>query len=214
MTAIGVLGSGEVGRTLAAGLRGRGHEVMVGSREPAKLNDWLAHGGRGVRAGTFAETAEFGELIVVAVLGNAGLEAVREAGPQNFTGKIVIDAMNPLDFSHGMPPRLSVTGDDSLGEQVQRAIPDAFVVKAFNTIGNPYFVDPKFSEGKPTMLIAGNDQDAKATVAELVRSLGWPPAVDVGPIDASRELEAVCILWVRIGHLRGAFDHGFKLLVG
>jgi predicted dinucleotide-binding enzyme len=214
VAAIGVLGSGEVGRTLAAGLHRCGHDVMIGSREPGKLSDWLARDGRGIRAGTFDATAEFGELIVLAVLGNAGLEAIWEAGPQNFAGKIVIDAMNPLDLSAGMPPRLSITGYDSLGEQVQRAIPDAKVVKAFNTIGNPFFVDPKFSDGEPTMMIAGNDSEAKTAVSELVQSFGWPPAVDVGPIAASRELEALCILWVRIGNQRGAWDHGFKLLMG
>jgi predicted dinucleotide-binding enzyme len=214
MTAIGVLGSGEVGKTLAAGLHGCGHDVMIGSREPEKLNDWLKRDGRGIRAGTFDQTAVFGELVVLAVLGNAGLEAVWEAGPQNFAGKVVIDSMNPLDFSAGMPPRLSVTGDDSLGEQIQRTIPDAMVVKAFNIIGSPYFVDPKFSAGEPTMLIAGNDPDAKTTVSELIRSFGWPPVIDVGPIEASRELEALCILWVRIGHRRGAWDHGFKVLIG
>jgi predicted dinucleotide-binding enzyme len=214
MTAIGVLGSGDVGRTLAAGLHDRGHEVMIGSREPSKLADWLPRDGNGIAAGTFDKTAAFGEVIVLAVLGNAGLEAVSEAGPENFTGKVVIDAMNPLDFSHGMPPRLSITGYDSLGEQIQRAISDAKVVKAFNIIGNPYFVDPKFSEGQPTMLIAGDDGDAKAVASELVMDLGWPPPVDVGGIEASRELEALCILWVRIGAQRGAWDHGFRLLIG
>jgi hypothetical protein len=104
-------------------------------------------------------------------------------------------------------------GEDSLGERVQRTLPDAKVVKAFNTIGNPYFVDPAFSEGPPTMLIAGNDDDAKRTVGVLA-DFGWPPPVDIGGIEGSRELEAICIAWVRIGGARGSWDHGFKLLVG
>jgi 8-hydroxy-5-deazaflavin:NADPH oxidoreductase len=190
--------------------------VLIGSREPGKpeLSEWLSGDGAGIKAGTFSETAEHGELVVLAVLGNAAEEAIAEAGPENFAGKVVIDAMNPLDFSGGFPPKLSICGENSLGECVQRALPDARVVKAFNTIGNPYFVDPSFSEGQPTMLIAGNDDDAKGTVCDVVADFGWPDAVDIGGIAGSRELEAICILWVKIGGRRGAWDHGFKLLAG
>ena len=189
---------------------------MVGSRNPdeLELRDWLAGEGSGIEAGTFAETARFGELVVLAVLGNAAEEAIAQAGPENFSGKVVIDAMNPLDFSRGPAPRLSITGYDSLGERVQRALPQARVVKAFNIIGNPYMADPQFSEGKPTMLIAGDDEAAKKTVGEVLERFGWPPPVDVGGIEGSRELEALCILWVRIGQQRGTFDHAFKLLIG
>ncbi|MGZ4185541.1 MAG: NADPH-dependent F420 reductase [Solirubrobacteraceae bacterium] len=215
-TRVGVLGSGAVGRRLAAGFSSRGHDVMIGSREPGKaeLSEWLAGDGAGIKAGTFAETAAHGELVVLAVLGNAAEDAIADAGPDNFAGKVVIDAMNPLDFSGGFPPKLSICGEDSLGERVQRALPDARVVKAFNTIGNPYFVDPSFSDGRPTMLIAGNDDDAKRTVADVVADFGWPDAVDLGGIEGSRELEAICIAWVKIGGARGAWDHGFKLLAG
>jgi predicted dinucleotide-binding enzyme len=215
-TRVGVLGSGEVGRRLAAGFSSRGHEVMIGSREPGKpeLSDWLSGDGAGIKTGTFAETAAHGDLLVLAVLGNAAEQAIADAGPESFTGKVVIDAMNPLDFSGGFPPKLSICGEDSLGERVQRALPDARVVKAFNTIGNPYFVDPSFTEGRPTMLIAGNDDDAKRTVGDVVADFGWPDAIDIGGIEGSRELEAICIAWVKIGGRRGAWDHGFKLLVG
>ena len=213
---VGVLGSGEVGRRLAAGFSSRGHDVMIGSRDPGKpeLREWLTGDGAGVHAGTFEQTAAHGEVLVLAVLGDAAEEAIVAAGPNNFSGKIVIDAMNPLDFSGGFPPKLSVSGEDSLGERVQRALPDAKVVKAFNTIGNPYFVDPRFSEGQPTMLIAGDDEDAKRTVGDILADFGWPDAVDIGGIEGSRELEAICIAWVKIGGARGAWDHGFKLLVG
>jgi 8-hydroxy-5-deazaflavin:NADPH oxidoreductase len=213
---VGVLGSGEVGRRLAAGFSSRGHDVMIGSRDPGKpeLREWLSGDGAGIKAGTFAEAAAHGELLVLAVLGSAAEEAIADAGPESFSGKVVIDAMNPLDFSGGFPPSLSITGEDSLGERVQRALPDASVVKAFNTIGSPYFVDPRFSEGQATMLIAGDDEDAKRTVGDALADFGWSDVVDIGGIEGSRELEAICIAWVKIGGLRGSWDHGFALLVG
>jgi 8-hydroxy-5-deazaflavin:NADPH oxidoreductase len=213
---VGVLGSGEVGRRLAAGFRSRGHDVMIGSRDPGKpeLREWLSGDGAGMEAGTFAQAAEHGELLVLAVLGNAAQEAIADAGTDNFSSKVVIDAMNPLDFSGGFPPKLSITGEDSLGERVQRALPDAKVVKAFNTIGNPYFVDPNFSDGEPTMMIAGDDESAKRTVGDVLADFGWSDTVDIGGIEGSRELEAICIAWVKIGGARGSWDHGFKLLVG
>src|SRR5436190_5387456 len=179
-TRVGVLGTGEVGRRLAEGFRSRGHDVMIGSRDPGKpeLREWLAGDGAGIEAGTFAQAAEHGELLVLAVLGDAAEEAIADAGPEHFSGKIVIDAMNPLDFSRGFPPKLSTSGQHSLGERVQRALPDAKVVKAFNTIGSPYFVDPKFSEGEPTMLVAGDDDVAKATVRDALADFGWSDTVD------------------------------------
>jgi 8-hydroxy-5-deazaflavin:NADPH oxidoreductase len=213
---VGVLGSGEVGRRLAVGFASRGHHVMIGTRHPgqSELREWLSGDGAGIEAATFAETAAHGELLVLAVLGSAAEEAIADADPNNFSGKVVIDAMNPLDFSGGFPPKLSISGEDSLGERVQRALPDAKVVKAFNTIGNPYFVDPSFSEGQPTMLIAGDDEDAKRTVGDVLADFGWSDPVDIGGIEGSRELEAICIAWVKIGGMRGSWDHGFKLLVG
>ncbi|MGO9965319.1 MAG: NADPH-dependent F420 reductase [Acidimicrobiales bacterium] len=213
---VGVLGSGDVGRRLAGGFRSRGHDVMIGSRDPDKpeLREWLSGDGAGVTAGTFREVAAHGELLVLALFGNAAEEVIAEAGSQNFRGKVVIDAMNPLDFSAGFPPRLSISGEDSLGERVQRALPEAKVVKAFNIIGNPYYVDPSFSEGRPTMLIAGDDKGAKATVGDVLADFGWSDVVDIGGIEGSRELEAICIAWVKIGGKRGSWDHGFKLLVG
>jgi predicted dinucleotide-binding enzyme len=213
---VGVLGSGEVGQRLAAGFSSRGHDVMIGSRDPDKpeLREWLSGDGSGIKAGTFEHAAARGELLVLAVLGNAAEEAIADAGPENFSGKVVIDAMNPLDFSGGFPPKLAIGGEDSLGERVQRVLPDAKVVKAFNTIGNPYFVEPRFSEGQPTMLIAGDDEGAKRTVGDILADFGWSDVVDIGGIEGSRELEAICIAWVKIGGARGSFDHGFKLLVG
>ena len=213
---VGVLGSGEVGRCLAAGFASRGHSVMLGTRDVEKpeLREWQAGDGDGIELGTFSQTAAYGELLVLGLLGSVAENMITDVGADNFAGKVVIDAMNQLDFSAGFPPKLSITGADSLGERVQRALPDAKVVKAFDTIGNTAFVDPSFSEGKPTMLIAGNDEDAKHTVGEVLTDFGWPDPVDIGGIEGSRELEAICIVWVKIGGLRGAWDHGFKLLVG
>ncbi len=213
---VGVLGTGEVGRRLAAGFASRGHAVMIGTRDPDKpeLRDWLSSDGGGVEAGTFAEAAAHGELLVLAVLGNACEDAIDAAGPANFSGKVVIDATNPLDFSGGFPPKLSISGEDSLGERVQHALPEARVVKAFNTIGNQYFVEPRFREGQPTMLIAGDDEGAKRIVGDVLGSFGWSDVVDIGGIEGARELEAICIAWVKIGGKRGAWDHGFKLLAG
>jgi len=212
---VGVLGSGIVGKVLAAGFASRGHDVMIGSRDPhkAELQEWLAQDGSEAAAGTFAETATHGELLVLAVLGDAAEQAIARAGTDNFAGKVLIDATNPLDFSAGFPPKLSISGADSLGERIQRTLPDARVVKAFNTIGNTYMVDPHFSDGLPTMLIVGNDDAAKGTVADVLADFGWPEPVDIGGIEGSRELEAICIAWVKIGGARGAWDHGFKLLV-
>lgn len=215
-TRVGVLGTGEVGRRLAAGFGQRGHHVTIGSRDPAtpELREWLSTEGAAIQAGTFAEAAAGGDLLVLAVLGEAAEQVIADAGRESFAGKVVIDAMNPLDFSGGFPPKLSISGGDSLGERVQRALPDARIVKAFNIIGNQYFVDPRFSEGQPTMLIAGDNADAKRTVTDLLADFGWSDIIDIGGIDGSRELEAICIAWVKIGGVRGAWDHGFKLLVG
>ncbi len=213
---VGVLGSGNVGRRLAGGFTSRGHDVVIGSRDPAKadLREWVAEEGEGVAAGTLAEAAEHGELLALAVLGVAAVDAVEQAGPERFSGKVVIDATNPLDFSQGFPPRLAIGHTDSGGEEIQRAIPEAHVVKAFNTIGNAYFLEPRVGGNAPTMFFCGENADAKRTVAGVLADFGWTDAVDVGGIDASRELESLCILWVRLGGQRGAWDHGFKLLAG
>ena len=189
---------------------------MIGSREPSKpeLREWLSGDGSGVKGATFEQAAAHGELLVLAVLGNAAEQAIADAGAEKFSGKLVIDAMNPLDFSGGFPPKLAISGEDSLGERVQRALPDAKVVKAFNTIGNAYFVNPEFSEGRPTMLIAGDDEGAKRTVQDVLADFGWSDVLDIGGIEGSRELEAICIAWVKIGGARGSWDHGFKVLIG
>lgn len=206
---VGVLGSGDVGKAFARAFAAVGHEVVIGSRSPEKLNDFAA-GTNGVRSGTFEEAAKFGDMIALATLGTATTEVLRLAGAQNFEGKVLIDATNPLDFSSG-GPRLFVGFDDSLGEQVQRQLPGARVVKAFNTVGNALFYQPNLPGGPPDMFIAGNDDEAKKIVAQVCDAFGWG-VVDVGGIDGARYLEPLCIVWVAHGFRSGSWTHAFKLL--
>lgn len=211
-TRIGVLGSGQVGRVLAAGFQSRGHDVCIGTRDPEASDDLQAWGAQhdGIAVGSFAAAAEHGALIVLAVKGVAAEEALELAGHGRLAGKVVIDATNPLDFSGG-GPGLAYGHTDSGGERIQRGVPDARVVKAFNTVGNALFVDPQLASGRPTMFIAGEDADAKGVVSEVLDSFGWD-ALDVGGIERSRELESLCILWVAIGQARGgAWDHAITL---
>ncbi|MFP5246429.1 MAG: NADPH-dependent F420 reductase [Thermoanaerobaculia bacterium] len=210
---IGVLGSGDVGRVLAAGFVGLGHEVKVGSRDPQKLAQWADAAGSRASTGTFEEAARFGDILVLATLGVATADAIRMAGTQNFGGKVVIDTTNPLDFSKGMPPTLSVGHTDSLGEQVQRLIPDARVVKAFNTVGNAHMVNPRLPGGPPDMFLCGNDDDAKKIVSQICEHFGWG-AVDLGGIESSRYLEPMCLVWVLYGARTNTWNHAFKLLRG
>jgi predicted dinucleotide-binding enzyme len=208
---VGVLGSGDVGRALARGFAGLGHDVRIGSREPEKLRDFIAsEGGAHITSGTFAEAARFGDAVVLATLGTGTESAIRMAGIDAFDGKVVIDTTNPLDFSTGMP-RLSIGQTDSLGEVVQRLLPNAHVVKAFNTVGNALMVNPQLAGGPPDMFIAGNDADAKKFVAQICEHFGWG-VVDLGGVESSRYLEPMCLAWVMHGILSKSWKHAFKLL--
>ena len=207
---VGVLGSGDVGRVLAAGFASLGHEVKVGSRDPEKLREWASASDR-LSAGTFAEAAQFGDILVLATLGSGTEEAMRLAGLDAFNGKVVIDATNPLDFSKGMPPTLYVGTTDSLGEQLQRLVPGARIVKAFNTVGNAHMIHPQFPGGPPDMFICGNDAEAKKIVSQICDAFGWG-VVDIGGIDGSRYLEPMCMTWVLYGVRTGSWNHAFKML--
>jgi len=210
---IGVLGSGDVGRVLAAGLRARGHEVCLGSRDPRseKLQTWQEDAGQGVLSGTFAEAAQFADVAILATLWSGTENAVQLAGPGHLAGKVVIDATNPLVVQEGKLPALALGHTDSGGEQVQRWLPGARVVKAFNSVGNAHMVNPSFAGGPPDMFIAGDDKAAKAQVAVLCAELGWQ-TVDAGGLEAARLLEPLCILWVTYGIRSGSWNHAFKLL--
>jgi 8-hydroxy-5-deazaflavin:NADPH oxidoreductase len=210
---IGILGTGEVGKAIAKGFIALGHEVKMGAREAGnpKAQAWAKEAGAKASAGTFADAAAFGEVVVLATLGAANKSALEQAGPDKLKGKLVIDTTNPLDFSKGMPPGLLVSGNDSGGEQVQRQLPGAKVVKAFNIVGNTLMFRPELPGGPPDMLIAGNDEGAKKKTAEILEDFGWP-TVDLGGIEASRYLEAMCIVWVLYGARTGGWNHAFKML--
>ena len=207
---IGVLGSGDVGRVLARGFSDLGHAVKIGSRDPGKLREWAEAAGERVSIGTFADAARFGDVIVLATLGTATEEAIRLAGIDSFQGKVVIDATNPLDFSKGLPA-LTIGHTDSLGEVVQRLIPNARVVKAFNTVGNALMVNPQLPGGPPDMFICGNDEDAKKIVSQICEHFGWG-VIDIGGIEGSRYLEPMCLTWVLHGIRSQSWEHAFKML--
>ncbi len=208
---VGILGSGDVGRVLGAGFISLGHEVKIGSRSPEKLQEWADTAAPRGSAGTFADAAKFGDVIVIATLGTGTEEAIRLAGEKNFDGKTVIDATNPLDFSSGMPPKLFVGHTDSLGERVQAWLPKARVVKAFNTAGNAHMINPQFPGGPPDMFICGNDSDAKRLVTQICEHFGWG-TVDIGGIEGSRYLEPMCLVWVMHGVIEHSWNHAFKML--
>jgi predicted dinucleotide-binding enzyme len=209
---IGILGSGEVAQTLGSGFLKHKHEVKVGSRTPAKLSEWKTANPKGA-TGTFEGAAAFGEVIVLAVKGNAASEALKSAGTKNLAGKIVIDACNPTEDA---PPvngilKFFTTLDNSLMEQLQKEFPNAKFVKAFNSVGADLMVDPKLKNGPPTMFICGNDEAAKKTVTKILDDFGWETA-DMGKAESARAIEPLCLLWCIPGFLRNEWSHAFKLL--
>lgn len=209
---IGILGSGDVARTLASGFLKHDHEVMMGTSDATKLSDWAAQH-PGARVGAFADAARFGEVVVLAVKGTVAQAALEAAGAEALAGKTVIDAANPIADA---PPDKGVlkyftTLDDSLMERLQRAFPAARFVKAFNSVGHAYMVNPRFPGGKPTMFLCGNDDAAKETVSGILHQFGWEPA-DMGGVEAARAIEPLCILWCLPGFVHNEWTHAFKLL--
>jgi hypothetical protein len=209
---VGVLGSGEVARTMASGFLKHNHDVMLGTREPAKLKEWTGKHPKS-RAGSFGDAAKFGELVVLAVKGTASAEALRAAGASNLSGKPVIDVTNPIADA---PPvngvlKFFTSLDESLMERLQREFSGARLVKAFNSVGSACMVNPDFKGGRPTMFICGNDEAAKKTVTGVLEQFGWETA-DMGKAEAARAIEPLCILWCIPGFLRNDWTHAFKLL--
>jgi predicted dinucleotide-binding enzyme len=211
MSKIGVIGSGQVGETLADGFAKHGYEVMRGSREPSKLDEWKRGAGEKARTGTFEETARFGDLVVLAVKGTAAEEAVSLCGA-GLDGKVVLDTTNPID---GKPPTNGVlsyfTGpNESLLERLQRRAPKARFVKAFSSVGSALMVNPRLS-ARPTMFICGNDGAAKEQTRGILDTFGWETE-DLGTVEAARAIEPLCILWCIPGFLRNDWVHAFKML--
>lgn len=210
---IGIIGSGAVAQTLAKGFIQYGYDVTVGSRTPEKLADFVQSNPK-IKSGTFLEAAAFGEIVVIATKGAHALEALALAQASNLNGKTVIDVTNPIDDTK--PPTNGVlhyytTLEESQLERLQKAFPDANFVKAFNSIGNAFMINPQFNGGTPSMFICGNDEKAKSEVAVIVQEFGFE-VEDMGKMEAARAIEPLCILWCIPGFLRNEWNHGFKLL--
>lgn len=210
---VGILGSGDVGRALGHGFTELENEVKIGTRDPnqEKLKSWLQKHSQRASIGSFAETAAFGEIVVLATLWGGAENVIKIAGPEKFAGKVVIDVTNPLGFSGGVPPKLAVGHTDSAGERVQRWLPGAKAVKAFNIIGNAYMFRPQFTEGKPDMFICGNEEGAKQQVGKILDDFGWP-VIDLGGIEAARFLEPLAMVWITYGFKTNTWKHAFKFL--
>ncbi|MGE5430934.1 MAG: NADPH-dependent F420 reductase [Syntrophomonadaceae bacterium] len=209
---IGILGSGNVGQQLGLGFLKLNHSVMLGTRDTSKLKDWVVSAGENAYAGGFDDAARFGELIVIATNWKGTENAINMAGKENFSNKIVIDATNPLDFLPGTAPGISVSPGHSAGQQIQAWLPDAHVVKAFNTISAHTMWNPGLREGAPDLFICGNDIEAKQTVAHFAEEWGWENIIDMGDISESFYLEALAVLWVHYAFMNNSFTHAFKLL--
>ncbi|MES1198139.1 MAG: NAD(P)-binding domain-containing protein [Chitinophagaceae bacterium] len=211
---IGIIGSGIVGQVLGNGFLSEDHKVMLGTRNISKeeVVKWKNENPSAL-LGSFQETAQFGEIIVLAVSGLAAEDAINLAGKEHFMDKIVIDTTNPIA---AVPPDNGVlkyftTLEESLMERIQKLIPDAKVVKAFNIVGNAFMYKPNFPDGTPTMFICGNDDDAKKIVTDILTSFGWETE-DMGKVEAARAIEPLCILWCIPGFIRHQWTHAFKLL--
>ena len=208
---IGVIGSGEVAKALAAGFAGQGHSVMIGSRDVEKLNDWKKKSGVSLETGTFEQAAGFGDLVVLAVKGSAALSLVKSLATP-LAGKIVLDTTNPIADA---PPDNGVLKfftdfNESLMEKLQKAAPAVKFVKAFSSVGSTLMVNPSLKD-TPTMFICGNDAESKKVVEALLDQIGWETA-DMGTSEAARAIEPLAILWCIPGFLRNDWTHAFKLL--
>jgi 8-hydroxy-5-deazaflavin:NADPH oxidoreductase len=209
---VGVLGSGVVGRVLAAGFLKHGHEVMLGTRTPGNLAEWQSENA-GIEVGTFASAAAFGEFLVLAVKGHVAAEVLHLAGAENLKGKTVADACNPTKEAPPVDGVLSfyTTHDQSLMERLQDEFADANFVKVFNSVGVACMVNPEFKGGRPSMFICGNNAAAKAQVEKILDTFGWETE-DMGSAVAARAIEPLCLLWCIPGFLHNEWTHAFKLL--
>jgi 8-hydroxy-5-deazaflavin:NADPH oxidoreductase len=221
-----VIGTGIVGRTIAAKLASLGHETVIGTRDPTATLARTEPDGMGnppfaqwqadhsdVRLETFADAAAFGEAVVNATSGGSSLRALQAAGAANLEGKTLIDVANPLDFSQGFPPSLDPVNTDSLGEQIQRAFPGAKVVKTLNTMNSLVMTEPGRVPGEHSVFVSGDDSAAKDAVTALLVSWGWPQrsVIDLGDISAARGTEMMLPVWLRLFAARGNADFNFHI---
>lgn len=212
---IAVLGTGMVGDSIGSKLVELGHSVIMGSRsaENDKALAWKAKTGMNASVGTFADAVRYGEIVFNCTAGMASLEALKMAGTENLKGKILIDVANPLDFSKGMPPSLSVCNTDSLGEQIQRAFPDTKVVKTLNTVNTYIMVNPAILPGDHDMFLCGNDAGAKKQVETILRDwFGWKITIDLGEITNARGMEMILPLWARLYGALGTPQFNFHIV--
>jgi len=213
---VGVLGTGMVGRTIASRLVGLGYEVKMGSREAGneKAREWAQEAGSKAGEGSFADAAAFGELVFNCTAGEHSIAALEQADASNLAGKVLVDVANVLDFSGGRPPAVGLGTKDSLGEQIQRSFPEAKVVKALNTMNCDVMVDPTKVPGDHDVFICGEDEDAKAQVARVLREFGWPAEhiVDLGGISAARGTEGYVALWLNLMGVVGTGQFNIALV--
>jgi 8-hydroxy-5-deazaflavin:NADPH oxidoreductase len=213
---IAVLGTGTVGQTIGTKLVELGHEVTIGSRTADNENarGWVSAAGGGAAQGTFEDAASGAELVFNCTGGAVALDALRAAGAANLAGKVVVDVSNPLDFSQGTPPTLTVCNDDSVGEQIQREFPAARVVKTLNTVNTAVMTNPAGVPGHHNLFISGNDAEAKTTVKGILGDFGWPQhtIIDLGDITGARGQEMYLPLWLRLMGTLGRPDFNIAVL--
>lgn len=209
---IAVLGTGMVGRTLAPAFHRLGHEVVVGTRSPEttrERDDWALD----LPLAPYAEVAEGADLVVNATSGNASLAALGAVGPEALAGKVLLDVANPLDYSAGFPPTLTVKDTDSLAEQIQQAFPGARVVKSLNIVNCVVMVDPgRVGDGDTTMFVAGDDAEARKVVISLLEELGWRDVIEFEHLSAARGMEMWLPLWIRLMGRLGTADFNLKVV--
>jgi len=210
MQRIGIIGSGDVGQSLALGFLKLGFEVRIGTREPDKLAKWLDNAGAKASVSSFKDAARFGDILILCTKWIGTENAIKLSDKDNFKGKIVIDVTNPLVFLKDIP-ELDIAYPNSGGLKIQRMLPDSKVVKAFNTVTAKYMCNPKLEEGVPDLFIGGNDEESKEIVKGFAEQFGWN-VTDIGNIEQSYLLEALAMLWIRYGFLNNHWMHAFKLL--
>ncbi len=212
---IGVLGTGMVGKAISTKLVQLGHNVKMGSRTSnnEKAAEWVKASGANASQGTFADAAAFGELVFNCTSGMASLEVLKLAGANNLGDKVLIDISNPLDFSKGMPPTLSVCNTDSLGEQIQRAFPAVKVVKTLNTVNCNIMVNPSLVPGSHDIFVSGNDAGAKSKVTEILKNwFGWKSVIDLGDITSARGVEMMMPIWIRLMGVQQTPNFNYKIV--